>query len=330
MITKREIQTKQFYVDDIPVRYIDEYYYISQKFAVTGLRIHRSLDEKGFIFYLPGRWQNSKDWTINNQTRDLRYYFLANGYSVATMDYRTNFVDQYNISIEEIQNWDMGTFIDDIQETLAILVGELNFKSICLIGFSMGAAFSYLLSKDTYKKYIKGLIVLDGGIKSPDFKAEFDLQQFMEGMSIPSENPAWERTFRRKALCEIHEYKLNKYKQTNIDLTNLLITGNRYWPSIQVLESRALADYEQHPTLGYDKDLKEIDIPILCVMAITGKDISGNVILHRAVQTAILTSSRDIETIMLVDWDHMDILAREDVENQVLNPALEWMERFVQ
>lgn len=302
---------------------------IEREGILTGLRVIKPNNRKvlGKVFYLPGRWQNSLYWAMDNPLKDFRIYLAINGFEVATMDYRTSFIRKMKTNIEEIENWNTKDFLDDITFTQGVYFDKYGKEQIYIVGFSMGAALSFLHENTAAHDKCKGLIVLDGGIKKPNRTNSYDIRKVIdENTSKINYNPSWDRTFRRLALQALTSQKNETVNKSlslmdSPDLLRLLLTEDPIWPLVQVKEIAAISDYDVHPTLKLDTNIKKIYVPTLAIAAFNGVSQDK----HLSLESINATSSKDKTIIKLPQENHMDVLTGENVIDNVNKPMLNWL-----
>ncbi|MCP9282877.1 MULTISPECIES: alpha/beta hydrolase [Bacillus] len=306
--------------DNEPFYYKEKYIVVSRDNNDIGIRMFVPLIKNNkYIFYFPGRWQNSKDWAFENAIDDIRYYLLTKGFSIITIDYRTNFQNYRKTEHFNGINWHLSDFIQDSTYVLNYLYKKQNIKKAYLMGFSMGAAQIFLLNQSVINTKIEGIIALDGGIKQKKLQLNYFHQNNSKKLL---KNPAWDKKFRDKYIKLVHSLnKKGKNYEININKIRILLNGEKWWPENPVSECKTISSSIIHNDSILDKHMSDISCPILCVMAIDKLGADS----HRSLCSAILTSSKDIKSICLENWSHLDILSHVQAKEKVFAPINKWL-----
>jgi len=109
----------------------------------------------------------------------------------------------------------------------------------------------------------------------------------------------------------------------------------RYWPNMQNLETGALNNYANNPYLDYD-DTQEVDLPILhfasafgCYSGIVHDCYNPSSPVEPGQSVAARTASTDVTSVILIgtgkDYGHLDIFSGTHARQDVMQPALDWM-----
>ncbi|HET7786841.1 MAG TPA: hypothetical protein VFL36_12790 [Myxococcales bacterium] len=106
-------------------------------------------------------------------------------------------------------------------------------------------------------------------------------------------------------------------------LVGILSNFTRYWPRIQDLEGAAMANYgTHHPYLDY-VDTGAVDIPLLVFGSEFG--CPNGVCRTPLANQVTRIASKDITTVFLAGYGHLDVYAGTHSIEQVKQPMLEWM-----
>ena len=105
-------------------------------------------------------------------------------------------------------------------------------------------------------------------------------------------------------------------------LARLLADYDRYYPSVQNIESAAIADYDDHPTLAVDDRWGELELPVLYF----GATNMGATWVLDGVYSAAKSGSRDVTLNLLENYGHLDVLVGERAREDVFEPLLSWLD----
>jgi hypothetical protein len=104
-------------------------------------------------------------------------------------------------------------------------------------------------------------------------------------------------------------------------LATLLARYDRYYPAIQDVEGRAIADVEDDPRTGIDDRWGEMKTPVI-LFACTG--MGGDWLLN-AIHSADKSGSTDVTLNVLERYGHLDVLVGERARVEVFEPVLAWI-----
>jgi hypothetical protein len=104
-------------------------------------------------------------------------------------------------------------------------------------------------------------------------------------------------------------------------LAALLAGYDRYFPAIQNLESRVLADHADAPYTGIDDAWGELEVPVLYF----GTTRMGSRWILDGIYTAVRSGGEDVTLHVLEDHGHLDLLVGERAVEDVFEPLLEWL-----
>jgi len=104
-------------------------------------------------------------------------------------------------------------------------------------------------------------------------------------------------------------------------LARLLAGYDRYYPAIQNLEGRALAQQDDDPSSPLDDGWGESSLPIFYV----GSTGMGARALRDGIHSAVESGSKDVQVRVLEDCGHLDVLVGEASQREVFEPLLAWL-----
>ncbi len=104
-------------------------------------------------------------------------------------------------------------------------------------------------------------------------------------------------------------------------LARLLAGYDRYYPAIQNVEGRALAQQDDDPGSALDDAWGESALPIFYV----GSTGMGARALRDGIHSAVESGSKDVQVRVLEDCGHLDVLVGEASQREVFEPLLAWL-----
>jgi hypothetical protein len=104
-------------------------------------------------------------------------------------------------------------------------------------------------------------------------------------------------------------------------LARLLVGYDRYYPAVQDVDGRAIADREDHPATPVDDRWGELTLPILYFGA-TGM---GTEWLLDGIHSAGASGSKDVTIHVLERYGHLDVIVGEQARREVFEPTLAWI-----
>jgi pimeloyl-ACP methyl ester carboxylesterase len=297
------------------------------------------------ILYLPGTNMNGIV-APDDVKHSLALYLAIHGVDFWAMDYRTHYVPPATLQSElkELKGWTYDLFESDIDEAVKFVRAHTHRGKIFLVGFSRGVTNEYLYTA-LHPENVQGIIALDGGImprapKQPpaDVYADdvggahltYDKRKTLMEMVIanpdgPAPIPKYKTA--RENLEHVvydaggafggHGGLANPQggKSDAVELAKLLISYDRYWPTVQ--------DFENPFTPERVAALKKSQVP---VMAVSSTNIAPEW-PSRVEQSAHSTGADDVSFTKLDGTGHIDVLCGNESEGMVFAPALEFIKR---
>ena len=299
------------------------------------------------VLYLPGTNMNGEV-----VLRDPRYSFqlyLANkGVDVWAMDYRTHFIPPAtpDKDLAELARWTNDVFESDIDAAAKFVRAQTGRDKIFVAGFSRGVEFSYLYAA-MHPDRVAGIIALDGSIPREPMrkvaapadhyaddiggahltydKRKVLMQMVIDNPDQPAPIPKY-KTAREN--LEHVVYGAGGFFGTKGGLANpqggfsdaivlapLLISYDRYWPSVQ--------DGENPFTPALLASLKTSKIPVI---AFASTNFGGQW-PSMVEDSAKSTGASDPSYRKFDGWGHLDVLAGTKSEAEVFAPTYEWIKQ---
>jgi pimeloyl-ACP methyl ester carboxylesterase len=295
------------------------------------------------MLYLPGTNMNGE--AANDDPRySLILYLAKHGVGVWALDYRTHFVPPETPAdqLTELKGWTNELFGADIDVAAKYVLAQSGRQRIFVAGFSRGVSFAYAYAA-SHPDHVQGLLLLDGpivsdrsnspppepGVYATDVSGKhltWDKRQALLAMVIKNpDGPAPIPAFKTAGDNLAHVvYSSSGFGGagglanpvsgfSNLPaLARLLITYDRYWPTIQ--------DYEDSdgPMLHA---LTGTNIPVL---AFSSTNISPQW-AQRVADSAATAGSSSVTVRKLQGWGHLDILCGTHAEQDVYAPVLRWL-----
>src|SRR6266436_1047928 len=295
------------------------------------------------MLYLPGTNMNG-EVAIDDPHYSLPLFMASHGVDFWALDYRTHFVPSAASAADlaTLKAWTNEVFESDIDAAVRFIAATTGRKRIFVTGFSRGVSFAYLYAA-LHPSRVAGLVLFDGWI--PDHKASPPSARYAD--DIGGRHLTYEK---REVLLKIvikdpnAQAPIPKYKTAgeNLEhvvydsadfgghgglanpmggfstpdvLARMLIRYDRYWPAIQ--------DGENSFTPAILESLERSKIPVI---AFSSTNISKEW-PARVTKSASSTGSSDVTVTQLAGWGHLDVICGTHAEEQVFEPALEWLRR---
>jgi pimeloyl-ACP methyl ester carboxylesterase len=296
------------------------------------------------MLYLPGTNMNGE--VANDDPRySLPLFMASHGVDFWALDYRTHFVPPAASAsdLATLKGWTNEVFESDIDAAVRFIAATTGRERIFVGGFSRGVSFAYLYAA-FHPSRVAGLMMFDGWI--PDHKASSPpparyaddiggrhltyekrnvlLEIVIKDPNAPAPIPKYktagenlERVVYDSADFGGHGGLANPMGgfSTPDVLARVLIRYDRYWPAIQ--------DGENSFTPAILESLERSKIPVL---AFSSTNISKEW-PARVTKSASSTGGSDVTVKQLAGWGHLDIICGTHAEDQVFEPALEWLRR---
>jgi pimeloyl-ACP methyl ester carboxylesterase len=296
------------------------------------------------MLYLPGTNMNG-EVAIDDPRYSLPLFMASHGVDFWALDYRTHFVPPAASAsdLAMLKGWTNEVFESDIDAAVRFIAATTGHKRIFVGGFSRGVSFAYLYAA-LHPSRVAGLMMFDGWI--PDHKASSP-PPARYADDIGGRHLTYEK---RNVLLEIvikdpdAPAPIPKYKTAgeNLEhvvydsadfgghgglanpiggfstpdvLARVLIRYDRYWPAIQ--------DGENSFTRAILESLERSKIPVI---AFSSTNISKEW-PARVTKSASSTGGSDVTVKQLAGWGHLDVICGTHAEEQVFEPALEWLRR---
>jgi pimeloyl-ACP methyl ester carboxylesterase len=309
------------------------------------------------LLYLPGTNMNGVA-AVKDESHNLWLFLAARGIEVFALDYRTRFIPTATApaALASLKGWGVETFVGDIAEAAALTRRESGREKVFVAGFSRGVFLAYAYA-GTEVDRVAGLVVLDGPFKNHAPKQQFDAtaalqkleaagvwgadvsgslgwdkrQALMEAVSQNPAAPATDPKFKTLGdqLAHLLHFAWRPGGLTNTlgglsrpqILATLLAGYDRYYPSVQDVDGRAIADRDDDPRTAVDDAWGELKVPVL-LFASTG--MGGDFLLN-AIYSADKSGSADVTLNVLERYGHLDILVGETARRDVFEPTLAWI-----
>jgi hypothetical protein len=296
------------------------------------------------VLYLPGTNMNG-EVALEDPKYSFQVYLAEQGVDVWSMDYRTHFIPPATAQsdLAELAGWTNNLFESDIDAAAKFVSEKSGRSQIFVGGFSRGVEFAYFFAAKHYPERTAGIIALDGFIPNHPMRAvpaghyaddvggehlTFDRRYKLMQMVI--ENP--------EQAAPIPKYKTARDNLEHVVydaggffggkgglanpqggfsdpvvLAKLLISYDRYWPSVQ--------DGENPFTPEVLASLKASKIPVIA-FASTNFGAKWPEMVEASAKS---TSGPDPSFAKFDGWGHLDVLAGTKSESEVFAPTAAWI-----
>ena len=309
------------------------------------------------LLYLPGTNMNGIA-AVKDESHNLWLFLAARGIEVFALDYRTRFIPPATAAgaLASLEGWGIETFVADIAAAAALIRRESGRDKLFVAGFSRGVFLAYAYA-GTETDRVAGLVVLDGPFKNHAPKQQFDAaaalqklkasgiwaadvsgslgwdkrQALMEAVSKNPAAPATDPKFTTLGdqLAHLLQFAWRPGGLANPQggvskpqvLATLLASYDRYYPTVQDVDGRSIADCDDDPRTTVDDGWGELKLPVLA-FASTG--MGGDFLLN-AIYSADKSGLADVTLNVLERYGHLDILVGETAQRDVFEPTLAWI-----
>jgi pimeloyl-ACP methyl ester carboxylesterase len=299
------------------------------------------------ILYLPGTNMNGIV-APDDVKHSLALYLASHGVDFWAMDYRTHYIppEMAQSDLKELKGWTYALFASDIDEAVKFVRARTHRGKIFLAGFSRGVTNEYLYTA-MHPENVQGLVVLDGflSLRTPqtapaDVYADdiggahltYDKRKKLMEMVIANANgpaPIPKYKTARENLEHVvydaggvfggHGGLANPQggKSDAVELAKLLITYDRYWPTVQ--------DYENPFTPDRLAALKKSQVPVI---AFSSTNIMADwpAMVEKSTHSTG-AAANDVSFTKLDETGHLDVLCGNLSEAMVFAPALEFIKQ---
>jgi pimeloyl-ACP methyl ester carboxylesterase len=309
------------------------------------------------LLYLPGTNMNGIA-ALTDESHNLWVYLANRGVEVFAIDYRTRFIppDTPPTGLASLRAWGVDAFTADIAAAAALARKESGREKLFVAGFSRGVFLAYAYAGTELDK-VAGLIVLDGPFKNHAPKGQFDAaaglaklesggtwgtdvsgslgwanrQKLMDAVAANPDAAATDAKFKTigDQLANVLQFAWRPGGLANPqggmsrprELATLLGGYDRYYPAVQDVDGRSIADYDDDPKTPVDDKWGELKLPIL-LFASTG--MGGDFLLN-AIYSADKSGSTDVTLNVLERYGHLDVLVGEHAHKDVFEPTIAWL-----
>jgi pimeloyl-ACP methyl ester carboxylesterase len=325
------------------------------------IQLHRyrgSEPRRAVLLFLPGTNMNGQV-AVPDPDHNLWLFLARRGVEVFTLDYRTHFLPAgAPADLRAVRGWTLETFVEDIRAAAGKAREESGEPRVFVAGFSRGVGLAYAYAC-VEPEAVAGLVALDGAFKNHAPKGRYDRAaeaRKLEGAGTwardVSGRMGWEARLKLMAAAaeapdgpaldpryatagaQVADVLYNAWQPGALAnpveglskpqvLARLLAGYDRYYPAVQDVDGRAIADREDDPATPLDDLWGEMKAPILYFGA-TGM---GTEWLLDGIHSAGASGSKDVTVNVLERYGHLDVLVGEYARRDVYEPVLAWMLR---
>jgi hypothetical protein len=309
------------------------------------------------LLYLPGTNMNGIA-ALTDEDHSLWVFLAMRGVEVFALDYRTRAVPVSATpeELKHLRGWTLEAFVGDIRAASELARRESGRPRVFVAGFSRGVSLAYAYACSD-PEAVAGLIMLDGVFKNYAAKNAYDYaaelakleaagnwaadvsgrlgwekrQQLMETVAANPAAPATDAKFPTlgEQLANLLHFAWRPGGLANplggfsrpATLARLLAGYDRYYPTIQDVEGRSLADRDDDPRTPIDDLWGELRTPVL---SFNSSGMGGDWLLS-GLYSAEKSGSPDVTLNLLERYGHLDVLVGETARRDVYEPVLEWL-----
>ncbi len=299
------------------------------------------------VLYLPGTNMNGIV-APDDVKHSLALYLASHGVDFWAMDYRTHYIppETPQSDLKELKGWTYNLFASDIDVAVSFVLAHTHRKKIFLAGFSRGVTNEYFYTA-LHPENVQGIIVLDGfiSLRTPptapaDIYADdiggvhltYDKRKKLMEMVIanpdgPAPIPKYKTA--RENLEHVvydaggvfggHGGLANPQggKSDAVELAKLLITYDRYWPTVQ--------DFENPFTPERLAALGKSQVPVIAFASTNIAPDWPAMVEKSAHSTG--AGATDVSFTKLDGTGHLDVLCGNQSEEAVFAPTLEFIKQ---
>jgi alpha-beta hydrolase superfamily lysophospholipase len=325
--------------------------------AYDRVRVHRyraAGPAKAAVLYLPGTNMNGQV-ALADEDHNLWLFLARRGVEVYALDYRTAFPPSSGVSdLGFMADWTVDAFTDDVRAAAALARKESGRPKLFVSGFSRGAFFAYAYA-GVEPEGVAGLVILDGPFKNHaaaafDRAAEmakvkasgswgsdvagpmgWDTRAKLLGAAAANPGGAALDTKFTTVGDQVSDLLYNAWGpggltntrgQTKVqNVSRLLVGYDRWYPSVQNVEGRAIASVADDPATKVDDNFGKWTVPVLFF----GSTGMGADFLMNGIYSAAKSGSKDVTLNVLERYGHLDIVVGEKARADVFEPTLAWI-----
>ncbi|MEO5761057.1 MAG: hypothetical protein ABIR28_01985, partial [Vicinamibacteria bacterium] len=309
------------------------------------------------LLYLPGTNMNGET-ALADEDHNLWIFMARRGVEVFALDYRTRFASDSTDAgaLASMKAWTTEAFVDDIKMAAALARTESGRAQLYVAGFSRGVflAYAYACAEPGATA---GLIALDGQFKSHAPKNQYEIdadvkkledshawaadvagrlgwegrQKLMMAVAANPNAPATDPKFKTigEQLANLLQFAWGPGAlanpmggQSKPEVLGRLLGGyDRYYPTIQDVDAKRMADRDDDPKTTVDDVWGEMKTPILYF---GNARMPGDWLLN-GVYSAQKSGSPDVTINVLEGFGHLDVLVSEHARLEVFEPTLAWI-----
>ena len=299
------------------------------------------------VLYLPGTNMNG-EVALEDPRYSFQVYLAEHGVDVWSMDYRTHFIppETPQSGLTELAGWTNELFESDIDAAAKFVREKTGRSKIFVAGFSRGVEFAYLYAA-MHPERVAGIVALDGFIPIHPIRVE-PVPPGHYGDDIGGEHLTYDKRYKLMQMvienpdqaAPIPKFKTARENLEHVVygagglfgakgglanpqggysdavvLAKLLISYDRYWPSVQ--------DVESPFTPQLLAALKASKIPVI---AFASTNFGGG--WPSQVEAASKsTGAPDPSFTKFDNWGHLDVLAGTKSESEVFAPTAAWIKQ---
>jgi hypothetical protein len=250
----------------------------------------------------------------------------------------------------------MQAFVDDGRAAAEKARTESGTRHLFIGGFSRGVSLAYALALAEPRDAVAGIVALDGSFKSHAPTAKFDRaeglkkletsgsyasdvsggrwewrEKLMKGASESPRGPALDAKY-ASAGGELAEVLYSAWrpgglanakegKSSPAVLGRLMAGYDRYYPAVQDIDGRAIADLADDPATTVDDGWGSLKAPVVYFGA-TNMGIDW---LLNGISSAGGAGSPDVTINVLEGYGHLDVVVGDQARRDVYEPLLAWI-----
>jgi pimeloyl-ACP methyl ester carboxylesterase len=304
-------------------------------------------DPSAVVLYLPGTNMNG-EVAVDDRANSLPIFLAGDGIEVWSIDYRTHFIPPETpmSDLSELKGWTNQLFASDIEAAAQFVQERTHAPKLFVAGFSRGVEFAYLYAA-MHPGNVAGLIALDGFSPPPgrplipatnkEYAEDiggahltYDKRKTLMQMVIDNPNQSAPIPKYKTAADNLEHvvYDAGGFfggkggladpidgKSDPVVLARLLITYDRYWPTVQ--DGASPFTPQLVAALGGSK------IPVIA-FASTNMNPKWPTMVAAAAKS---TGAPDPTVKTLNGWGHLDVIVGTGAQTEVYGPVLNFIKQ---
>lgn len=287
------------------------------------IRLHRyrtMVPTRAVLRYLPGTNMNGQV-AVPDEDHNLWTFLARRGVEVFALDYRTTFIPKSGApDLSSLATWTVDAFAEDVRVAAALVALDGPFKNHAPQGgFDRADALQELKASGRWGNDVAGAL----GWETRD--------KLLSSAVADAAGPATDPKFASIG-AQVDDLLYGAWGPGGLmntragfakvgTLSRLLVDYDRYYPAIQDIDGRAIAETADDPSTRIDDGWGKWQVPVIYF----GSTGMGADFILNGIYSAGKNGSKDVTLNVLEGFGHLDVVVGEKARAQVFEPALAWI-----